>query len=181
VNCTSAERAFEGFLDGTLAARERVAVLGHLDACDPCRGLLEELRVVDALLLAPREIRLAENFTFATMAEVRAQPRPQRPKSRAGAFAVAYLAASWMLIGAIALLAPQTMHVLGAAALAFSRTVVDAFGGAGGALASLLGRGGPTALPLAALLALATEMVLAAGIGGAIRYVRPRLAERLRP
>ena len=180
MNCTSAERAFEGFLDGTLAARERAAVLVHVDACDPCRGLLEELRVVDALLLAPREIRLAENFTFATMAEVRAQPRPQRPKSRAGAYAVAYLAASWMLIGAIALLAPQTMHVLGAAALAFSRTVADAFGGAGGALASLLGRS-PAALPLAALLALATEMVLAAGIGGAIRYVRPRIAERLRP
>jgi hypothetical protein len=85
-----------------------------------------------------------------------------------------------MLIGAIALRAPQTMHVLGAAALAFSRTVADAFGGAGGALASLLGRG-PTALPLAALLALAAEMVLAAGIGGAIRYVGPRLTERLRP
>ena len=180
MNCKSAERAFEGFLDGTLAVRERAAVLAHVDGCDPCRGLLEELRVVDALLLGPREIRLAENFTFATMAEVRAQPRPQRPKSRAGAFAVAYLAASWMLIGAIALLAPQTMHVLGAAALAFSRTVADAFGGAGGALASLLGRG-PTALPLAALLALAAEMVLAAGIGGAIRYVGPRLTERLRP
>jgi len=180
VNCTSAERAFEGFLDGTLVARERSAVLAHVDGCDPCRGLLEELRVVDALLLAPREIRLAENFTFATMAEVRAQPRPQRPKSRAGAFAVAYLAAAWMLIGAIALLAPHTMHVLGAAAFAFSRTVVDAFGGTGGALANLLGHS-PAALPIAALLALATEMVLAAGIGGAIRYVRPRLAERLRP
>jgi anti-sigma factor RsiW len=179
VNCKSAERAFEAFLDGTLAARERAALLAHVDACDPCRGLLEELRVVDALLLSPREIRLAENFTFATMAEVRAQPRPQRPPSRAGAFAVAYLAAAWMLIGAVALLAPQTMHVVAAATVAFARTVVESFGGAGSALASLLGRG-PFAVPIAASLALIFEIVLAAGIGGAIRYVRPRLAERLR-
>jgi len=179
VNCTSAERAFEAFLDGTLAARERAALLAHVDACDPCRGLLEELRVVDALLLTPREIRLAENFTFATMAEVRAQPRPQRPPSRAGAFAVAYLAAAWMLIGAIALLAPQTMHVLGASTVAFARTVLGAFGGAGAALASLFGRS-PAAVLVAALMALGVEIVLAAGIGGAIRYMRPRLAERLR-
>jgi anti-sigma factor RsiW len=180
VNCTSAERAFEAFLDGTLAARERTALLAHVDACDPCRGLLEELRVVDALLLTPREIALPQNFTFATMAEVRAQPRPQRPPSRAGAFAVAYLAAAWMLIGAVALLAPQTMHILAVSTLAFSRSVVDAFGGAGGAIASLFGRS-PAAVPLAALAALAFEVVLAAGIGGAIRYVRPRLADRLRP
>jgi len=180
VNCNSAERAFEGFLDGTLAARERAAVLAHVDGCDPCRVLLEELRVVDALLLTPREIRLAENFTFATMAEIRSQPRPHRPRSRAGAYAVAYLAAAWMLLGAVALLAPETMHVLGAATLAFSRSVVDAFGGAGGALAGVFGRG-PAAVPIAASLALGIEVVLAAAIGGAIRYVRPRLAQRLRP
>jgi predicted anti-sigma-YlaC factor YlaD len=179
VNCKSAERAFEAFLDGTLAARERAALLTHVDACDPCRGLLEELRVVDALLLTPREIRLAENFTFATMAEIRAQPRPQRPRSHAGAYAIAYLVAAWMLIGAIALLAPETMHVLGASTVAFARTVVEAFGGAGGALGSLFGHS-PAGVAIAAALALAGEIVLAAGIGGAIRYVRPRLAERLR-
>ncbi len=179
MNCRSAERAFEGFLDGTLAPRERTALLAHVDACDPCRGTLEELRVVDALLLEPREIRLAENFTFAMMAEVRAQPRPERPRSRAGAFAVAYLAAAWMLIGAIALLAPHTIHVLAASALDFSRTVVDALGGAGGAIASLFGRG-PAGVLVAALVALAAEAALAAAIGGAIRFVGPRLAARLR-
>jgi len=179
VNCKSAERAFEAFLDGTLPARERAALLAHVDTCDPCRGLLEELRVVDALLLTPREIRLAENFTFATMAEVRAQPRPQRPRSHAGAFAVAYLAAAWLLIGAIALLAPQTMHVLAAATVGFARSVVFAFGGAGSAVASLFGHS-PVTVPIAAALALAIEVALAAGIGGAIRYVRPRLVERTR-
>jgi anti-sigma factor RsiW len=180
VNCSSAEARFEGFLDGTLLPRERAGLLAHVEDCDACRSLLEELRVVDALLLTPREIRLAENFTFATMAEVRAQPRPQRPRSRLGAFTAAYLAAAWIAIGALFVLAPQTMHVLGAAALDFSRAVLDAFGGVGHAVASVFGHG-MTGIVTAVSAVLGLEVLVAFAIGGALRYVRPRLADRLRP
>ena len=42
--------------------------------------MLDELRVVDALIAAPRHVELPENFTFATMAEVRSLPRPHALK-----------------------------------------------------------------------------------------------------
>ncbi len=76
MNCSSSEDRFEEYLDGTLAPAVRVRLRAHLDGCGSCQGMLEELRVVDALIAAPRSVELPENFTFATMAEVRALPRP---------------------------------------------------------------------------------------------------------
>jgi len=179
VNCSSAERSFEDFLEGTLAVRTRSALLAHVERCDTCRGLLEELRVVDALLLEPREIRLAENFTFAMMAEVRSQPPPRRPRSRLGAFVAAYLAATWIAIGALFILAPHTMGALAGAALGFSRALGETVGGIGQAVASVFGQGTPGVV-LAVTGVLALETFAAFVIAGAIRYLRPRLAERRR-
>ena len=76
MNCSWCEERFERFLDGLLTAGESAALRRHVDACGACYGLLEELRVVDALLLEPRSVELPPNFTFATLACVRTMARP---------------------------------------------------------------------------------------------------------
>ncbi|MGD0475329.1 MAG: zf-HC2 domain-containing protein [Candidatus Velthaea sp.] len=180
MSCSSAEAVFERFLDGKLAAAQCTELLAHLDDCAGCRGVFEELRVVDALLNTPRQVPLAPNFTCATMSETRAlrAPAPYRPPIRA--YVVSYLAGAWLIAGAALLFAPQAMHALSGTVLDFARSIADAIGGLGSMVARLFGRGGNvlTAL-LGALLTL--DVLLVAGFGLALKYVRPRLAERLRP
>ncbi len=179
MNCSSAEKFFEPFLDGTLPAPQHTGLLMHVDACAACRGILEELRVVDALLVTPRQIELAPNFTFATMAEVRALPPPRPYRTPVRAYLVSYLAAAWLLTGAAMLLAPQTMHALAGAVLDTARSIADAVGGLGTVIARLFGHGGNTlTAALGALLGL--DVLLALGIALALKYVRPRLPERSR-
>jgi hypothetical protein len=179
MNCSSAEALFERFLEDELPAGQRSSLLSHVDLCAGCGGVLEELRVVDALLLAPRQIELAPNFTFATMAEARAVPPPGSSPPPIRAYLVSYLAAAWLVAGAAVLVAPQMMHVLAGTIVDVARNIADAVGGLGAVMARLFGRGGNvlTAL-LGALLAL--DVLLVAGFGFALKHVRPRLVERLR-
>jgi hypothetical protein len=179
MSCSSAEAFFEPFLDGKLAGTQRAALLAHVDGCAGCRSVLEELRVVDGLLTTPREVALAPNFTFATMAETRALHAPACYRPPVRAYLVSYLAAAWLLAAAALLFAPQTMHALSGVVLDFARSVLEAAGGLGAMVARWFGRGGNvlTAL-LGALLAL--DVVLVLGFGFALKYMRPRLVERLR-
>jgi hypothetical protein len=179
MNCSSTEALFEGFLDGELARAERDRFVAHIDRCADCGGLLEELRCVDALLCEPRQIELAPNFTFATMAEARALPPPVVDRAPLRAYLVSYLAAAWLIAAAGWFLAPQTMHALAGTIVDIARSVIDAIGGLGAVIARLFGRGGNvlTAL-LGALLAL--DVLVVAGFGFALKYVQPRLVERLR-
>jgi anti-sigma factor RsiW len=180
MNCSSAESLFERFLDGDLTNAQRAEFDVHIDACAGCRSVLDELRVVDALLTTPRQVPLAPNFTFATMAEARALRAPACYRPPIRAYLVSYLAAAWLIAGAALLFAPQAMHALSGTVLDVARSIADAIGGLGTMLARLFGRGGNvlTAL-LGALLAL--DVLLVTGFGFALKYVRPRLVERLRP
>ncbi|MFN2461542.1 MAG: zf-HC2 domain-containing protein [Candidatus Velthaea sp.] len=179
MNCSSSEALFERFLDGELVPRDRARLLAHVDACAACRGVLEELRVVDALLLTPRDVKLAPNFTFATMAEVRALPQPRPHRAPVLAYLVCYLTATWLLIAAAFVLAPQTMHALGTTLLDAAASVANAFGGVGRVAARLVDRDGTgVGALLGALLFL--DVTLAAMFGAALVYVRPRVLERLR-
>jgi anti-sigma factor RsiW len=76
VTCSWCEERFERFIDGLLYDAERARLVSHVDGCANCSGLLEELRVVDALLLGPRTVELPEDFTSATMADVREMALP---------------------------------------------------------------------------------------------------------
>lgn len=179
MSCSSTEALFERFLDGELSAAQHVRVIAHVDGCTACRDVLEELRVVDALLTQPREVQLAPNFTFATMAEARAVHAPAPYRAPVRAYLVSYLAAAWLIAGAAMLFAPQTMRALGGTLVDIARTIFDAVGGLGTVIARLLGRGGNVVT--AALLALLViDILLVAGFGFALRYLRPRLVERLR-
>ncbi|GAC1598027.1 MAG: hypothetical protein NVS3B28_29950 [Candidatus Velthaea sp.] len=179
MNCRSSEACFERFLDGELVPRERAELVAHVDGCGACRSLLEELRVVDALLLEPRDVQLAPNFTFATMAEVRALPAPRAGRSPMTAYVVSYLVAAWLIVAAAFILSPNVVHLFGAMAFDFATSIANALSGLTHVLARSLGRDG-NALPAVVSGLVVLDVTLALVFGAAVAYVRPRLTERLR-
>jgi len=179
MNCSSAERLFDPFLAGELSGKATGKVVGHIDRCTGCRTMIEELRSVDALLNAPRRIELAPNFTFATMAEVRSVAAPRAYRTPLRAYLVSYLVAAWLIAAAGLLFVPQTMYALAGTTLDVARDIADAFGGVAAVIARLFGRGGTIlSAVLGALLLL--DVMVVVGLGAALRYVRPRLVDRLR-
>lgn len=178
MNCSSFEERFEEYLDGTLAAPLRARLRAHLAGCGGCAGMFEELRVVEALIAAPRTVELPENFTFATMAEVRALPRPHVSSAPVVAYFVSYLVAAWLLIGAGFLLSGRTMRALGETALDLTGSLTRSLGALAHAGGRVLGDFGGigTLLGTALVLDLAVVAVLVFGFA----VVRPRIAERLR-
>jgi anti-sigma factor RsiW len=178
VSCSSSEALFEAYLDDVLLPAQRARLLAHLNVCGRCKGVLDELRVVDALLIAPRELELPQNFTFATMAEVRSLPRPHVSSAPVYAYLVSYLVAAWLLIGAGFLLASNAMRAFGETALDGSAQIARTLGLVGHAGVRVLGDIGPLGTLLGAAVVLDAALVLALVVGFTV--VRPRLAERLR-
>jgi anti-sigma factor RsiW len=178
VSCSSSERLFEGYLDNTLAPAQRARLLAHLGGCGRCKGVLEELRVVDALITAPREVELPANFTFATMAEVRSLPRPHASAVPAYAYLVSYLAAAWLLIGAGFLLASSAMRAFGETALDVSANFAHIAGLIGHAGVRVLGDFGSLGALFGAAMLL--DLTVALALIVAFVIVRPRIAERSR-
>lgn len=122
MHCSSFEPLLDEFVDGTLSPLARARVLKHVEGCDHCRGLLEELRVVDALLLTPRQLEPAPNFTFRTMAEASAVPTPHVHRTPAFVVIAVYLAFAWLAIGAwFALGGPAARATLGFVGAQFVR------------------------------------------------------------
>jgi anti-sigma factor RsiW len=178
VSCSSSEDLFEAYLDGTLLPAQRARLLTHLAGCGPCKGVLEELRVVDALIASPRHVELPENFTFATMAEVRSLPRPHATSAPVYAYLISYLVAAWLLIGAGFLFAASAMRAFGETALDASASFARVFGIVGHAGARIAGDFGALGTVLGAAIVLDVAVVLALVVGFTV--VRPRLAEHLR-
>jgi len=178
MNCSSSEEHFEALIDGTLSASLRPELLAHVDRCTACGSVLEELRVIDALLLAPREATLAPNFTFRIMAEVAAQPIPRPRRAPVAAFLVSYLVAAWMLVGIAELVAGPRTHAVLASLQANVGSLIVVFSG----VAQAAGRGVSHGLgSLTALVGgvLALDVALAAAVAVGYFVVRPRLAARL--
>jgi anti-sigma factor RsiW len=178
VNCRPFEDRFEEYLDGTLAPARRARLRAHLDTCGSCQGLLEELRVVDALTAAPRTVELPENFTFAMMAEVRALPRPHVSSAPVFAYLVSYLVAAWLLIGAGFLLAANLMRAFGETTLDVAGSLARGLGAVGHAGARLLSDFSGLGAVLGTAIVLDALVALALVVGFTV--VRPRLVERLR-
>jgi hypothetical protein len=176
VSCSSAEVLFEGYLDNVLTPAQRARLLSHLGGCGSCKGILDELRVVDALLVSPRVVELPQNFTFATMAEVRSMPRPHVTHAPVLAYLVSFLAAAWLLIGAGFLLASSTMRTIGESALGLSAEIARSLGAVGHAGLHLAGDLGGLGTWFGAAAAIDAAAVLIVGIA----LIRPRLADRIR-
>ncbi len=178
MTCSSSEALFEAYLDDALIPAMRARLVAHVNGCGRCKGVLEELRVVDALLAAPRVVELPENFTFATMAEIRSLPRPHASPAPVVAYLVSYLVAAWLLIGAGSLLAASAMRAFGETLLDAGREIVRVAGAFGHAGARIVGDFGPLGTFVGAAIALDVAVAVAVVVGFTI--VRPRLANRLR-
>jgi anti-sigma factor RsiW len=180
VTCSWSEERFERFLDGDLNDGERVRLLAHVDGCDSCGGLLEELRVVDGLLLTPSAVELPANFTGATMADVQAMPLPWPSRTPIAATLVAYIVGAWSLVGAAFLIAPNHMLAVAKDALAAGTTVLGALSGLEHVIARLGNRGDVSSwTTVAGGVIIADGIVLFAAAAG-LRILRPRISERLR-
>ena len=176
MSCSSSEAHFEAYLDNTLTPAQRARLLGHLAGCGGCKGILDELRVVDALLVSPRHLELPPNFTFATMAEVRSLPRPHVSHAPVFAYLVSFLVAAWLLIGAGFLLASSAMRAFGETSLGISGEALRSIGAlaqTGLRVAGDLGGLGPW-------FGAAATFDLIAALVVVFAFVRPRAAERTR-
>jgi anti-sigma factor RsiW len=178
VSCSSSEALFEAYLDHTLTPAQRARLLAHLNGCGGCKGMLEELRVVDALLAGPRIVGLPENFTFATMAEVRSLPRPHVSHAPVFAYMVSYLVAAWLLVGAGFLLASSTLRAVGETILDVTREVLRTLGSLGHAGSRIVGDFGSLGTFVGAAVVIDIAVALALIVG--IAVIRPRLTARLR-
>ncbi|GAC1441884.1 MAG: hypothetical protein NVS2B8_00040 [Vulcanimicrobiaceae bacterium] len=96
----SSDSALGEFVEGTLSPVRHARVAAHVAECDECAALLAELRVVDALLLAPRLLEPAPNFSFKVMAEIRSMPAAHVPRTRTFAMLATYVVFAWIAIGA---------------------------------------------------------------------------------
>ena len=173
MRCSTSEQLFEGRLDGTLTARQRRDLDVHLDGCANCSAVFEELRVIDALLLTPRQIEPAPNFTFKTMAEIRTLPPPRVQATwPMWAWFATYLTLSWLAIGVwFAVGRPD-----GPAALVMATTLVQHFAGALQGIGRAIGSTGVAGV---VTLVLVADLVLASAALYAGIVLRPRIAARL--
>lgn len=178
MRCSSCEPLLDAYVEGILMPAARARLEAHLTECCRCSALLEELRVIDALLLAPRRLEPAPNFTFAVMAEVRTLPPPVvhnvSPLPMFGAYlAFAWLAiAMWFLMGGTASQATlaygeQTLARLGSALAALVGSGANLFGHATVGVGAAMG------------LILVLDIMLAAGLAVGVVAVRSRRVERL--
>lgn len=170
MRCSSYEPMLDDYLEGTLRLHVTRDIAAHLRECAGCTQLLDELRVVDALLTTARAPRVAGDITAAVVSAT-ATTRPHAPRRlRLGRALLLYLLAAWTLAAA-ALLRLHDVTQVGAASLLFARRDLAALGAATHALAPA------TPLAAAAVTAvLSIDLVLLAATFYAYRRLRPLLA-----
>jgi anti-sigma factor RsiW len=177
MRCSSSktQALLDEFVDGTLADADHARVEAHVATCDDCASLLEELRVVDALLVAPRVLEPAANFTFAVMADVRTMRAPHPHHRISFAALGTYIVFAWLAIGAFlffgghaARAALASLGALGGVAIHGSAILARAGGHVFGA----------HTLDITAAMGavLGFDLVAAAAVYVAFNYVRSRRA-----
>lgn len=178
VRCSSCEPLLDRYIEGTLTPRQMIDITAHLRECTSCSELLREVKVIDGLLATTREPVLAENFTFAVMAEVRAMPAPRARQHPIWSFLILYPAAAWVAgILAMVLTGTSPSAVIASMSNALARIGVVS-GGVSAEFSHSLGHFTPT---LAAFGAGVLVIDVALGCAFALLYfvVRPRLVARL--
>lgn len=172
MRCSKSEELFEGRLDGTLTPLQHRELTAHLDRCARCSAVLEELRVIDALLLTPRALEPSPNFTFKTLAEIRTLPAPQPKRTTWPWMFAVYLFFSWLAIGVWFASGRPDGH----AALALGTAAAAHFGGALEGIARAIGSSGVAGIVTLVLL---LDLVLVAAVLYAGIVLHPRIVERL--
>jgi hypothetical protein len=174
VRCSWCEPLLDGYLESTLAPRQRRGVTEHLRRCESCREFLRELRVVDALLATARSrADVGTEFTAAVLSATRRAPLPARRRIPPWLPLGVYLAAAWAL-AAFARLEIQRPNGLIAVAGAGVHNAVAALLAGVHALAPLT----PMAAALVTIV-LAVDLLLLAALAVGYHRVRPLLAFHL--
>ena len=173
MRCNTSENLFDGLLDGTLTVLQRHNVETHLAKCARCSAVLEELRVIDALLLTPRLLEPAPNFTQKTMAEIRTlpPPKPAAPRLPLWTAAAFYLLASWLGIGTWFAIGRPDAHGLLSLAVGLLDHASRAFHDVGRAVTAGFGSAGIASI---VALVLGVDILLIA-----LAFFAPRVISRL--
>ncbi|HEY0798804.1 MAG TPA: zf-HC2 domain-containing protein [Candidatus Baltobacteraceae bacterium] len=180
MRCSFFELQLDEFVDGTLPSARMTVVAAHVENCAHCSGLLEELRVIDALLVTPSIAEPLPNMTFRIMAEVRSLPVHRARHTTALSVMASYLVFAWAALFAWFWWGGPTSR----ASVAFLReTALQYTDGAGSlmrATAHLFGH--QTSGVTAAMLGLLSlDLVAACSVVVGYFFVLPRLAARLAP
>lgn len=174
MRCSSCEPLLDRYLEGTLTPRQMFDVAEHVRTCDACSRLLEEVKVVDALLLTTQAPELPTNFTFAVMAETRSLPAPKPLQHRLWSFVTLYLTAAWIAALALFVASGASLPKIGAAMAAGFGGLAQSFSGG----ASGVAQGAP-ALATFSVSVLSVDLALAAVAATVYFLIRPRLAAHL--
>ncbi len=174
MRCSSCEPLLDRFLEGTLTPREMSETAAHLRSCAACARLLEELKVVDALLLTTDIPELPRNFTFAVMAETISLPAPKPRDHRVWRFVAVYLAAAWIAALAMFLASGASFAKFGASIATGLGRLAHAFSGGAAGISH-----GVPALATFGLGVLSIDLALAGAAAVLYFVVRPRLAAHL--
>lgn len=178
MRCSSCEPLLDRYIECTLNSRQMRQVAAHLQACESCRALLDELRVVDGLLFTTAVPDLPENFTFAVMAEANSMPAPRSRQHPVWSFLALYCAAAWVA-------AMLGMAYTGTSPHAVWSAVwggLQYAGHAAGMLGASASHGLTHSMPALAAFGfgvLLLDAVVAAAIAIVYIVIRPRLAARL--
>jgi len=171
MRCSSCEPLLDDYLEATLSRRQMRDVALHLQSCHACNALLEELRVVDALLTTARSPgRVSSGFTAAVVSATEAAPL--RPSTRITLWVplLAYLVVAW------ALLALAAFDAHGVAGLV-ARLAAWGEGGFAAIAAGLRAVGPETGVAAAAVTGvLLVDLLLLALILYSYRRLRPILS-----
>ena len=173
MRCSSSEKRLDAYVEGTLSPRERALVSAHVATCPSCAILLEEFRAIDALLITPRTLEPAPNFTFKVMAEVRCIPAPHVHRTPALAVLGTYVVFAWVTLGAFLIFA----HGAALASFAWLNASLARAGAVAGSVAAATGHvfGRQTFDVTAAMGGvLAADVAVAAALFGAYSLVRAR-------
>lgn len=180
MRCSSCEPLLDRYIEGTLKPAQMRAIGEHLRTCEHCRGLMDEVKVIDGLLATTPVPELPQNFTFAVMAEVNSMPAPRARQHPVWSFLVLYSAAVWAAAVAgmvVTGTSPRTVLAAIGAGLAKAGLVSAAF-------SSTLSNGLTHTMPGLAAFGfgvLVIDMAIACAFALLYFVVRPRLAARLAP
>lgn len=178
MRCSSCEPLLDRYIEGTLKPAQMREVSAHVSSCERCRALLDEVKMIDALLATTQVPELPQNFTFAVMAEVNSMPAPRARQHPLWSFLALYSAAAWVAVVAAMALTGTAPRTIAAAA----GTLLARFGLISSAFSEGVSHGLSHTLPgLAAFGAavLAVDLAIACAVAIVYFVVRPRLAARL--
>lgn len=97
MRCSSCKPLLARYWERTLDLRRTARVEAHLRTCAHCNKLLDEIKVVDALLVTTNAPELPADFTAAVMHATKS-PRPQRSHGLLWTSVATYVVLAWMLI-----------------------------------------------------------------------------------